>query len=182
MILYDELYYGNISGGTLDGYCAVTLELGTSREARVSTLLSTILSFNRAKIFRLVGDHKKSSSEDLFTLLSTLQENNYITLAVLDGQNKEEWMDKVTLRVVQISEAPWLMFQAAEIHFQPMLKENLEPPQLTEIHGRAVCYLDVNRELTASEVFDFLKRYPAWRLHSPPSKIFRMSLTVKEEE
>lgn len=182
MIHFDDLYYGNISGGQLDGYCGVTLELGTIREARASTLLSTVLDFGRTKIFRVLGDHKKSSSEDLFVLLSTLQENGYITIAVLNGKTKEPWMDHATLRVLYINEGPWLMFQASEIHFHPMLKENLEPPQLTEVHAKAVCYLDINRDLTASEVFDFLKRYPLWRLYSPPSKTFRMAIKPKEEE
>jgi len=53
MIHYDEIYYGNLNGGRLDGYCGVTLELGTNREASVSSILSTILSFGRTKIFRI---------------------------------------------------------------------------------------------------------------------------------
>jgi hypothetical protein len=181
MIHLDELYYGNISGGTFDGYCAVTLELGRAREASASALLSTILSFGRMKIFRVVGDSKKTPTEDLFTLLSSLKENGYVTIAVLDGKTKEPWMDQVSYRVANITEAPWLLFQVNELHFQPIAKEDLQPPCVTEIHTKAICYLDVNRELTATTVFEFLKKYPLWRLYSPASKAYRMALTLKEE-
>lgn len=182
MIRYDEIYHGNLSGGTLDGYCAITLELGTEKEANPSSLIASVLGFGRTKIFRVLGDTKHSSKEDLYSLLSTLKENGYITMVSLDGKTKEDWMDQATFRVVTISEAPWLMFAASEIHFQPMLKENLEPPQLSEIHARATCYLDVNRDLPSSEIFSFLKKYPLWRIHVPPSKTFRMPLTVKDDE
>lgn len=182
MIHFDEIFYGNLSGGLLDGYCAITLELGTSREASASSLIQTILGFGRSKIFRMLGDFKKSSREDLFTLFSTLQENGYITACVLDGKIKEDWMDRIGYKIVHITEGPWLLFKVEEIHFQPVLKENIQPPNLSEIHSQARCYLDVNRDLTAFEVFDFLKKYPMWRLFSPPSKTYRMALTLKEDE
>lgn len=182
MIHYDEIYYGNLSGGRLDGYCAITLELGSSHEASASAILSTVIGFSRTKIFRVLGDFKHANKDDLYTILSTLKENGYITIAVLDGKTKEDWMDQITLRILAINEGPWLLFSASEIHFQPLLKENLQPPTLAEIHSQALCYLDINRDLTATEVFDFLKRFPLWRIYSPPSKTYRMSITMKEEE
>ncbi len=182
MIHYDDLFYGNISGGRLDGYCAITLDLGAERSCNASTILETVLAFGRTRIFRLIGNHKASSKEDLYTLLSTLKENNYITFAVLDGKTKEEWMDELTFRVVTLTEAPWLLFAASEIHFQPIARENLQPPALTEVHSQATWYLDVNRDLNATEIFDFLKRNPLWRVFSPPSKIYRLAIPMKEEE
>jgi hypothetical protein len=182
MIHYDDLFYGNLSGGRLDGYCAITLELGTEKSTSARALLSTILSFGRTRIFRIIGKHKASTHDELYTLLSTLKENNYITFAVLDGQVKEEWMDELTFRVVTVSEAPWLMFAAAEVHFQPIAKENLQAPSLAEVHQQATWYLDVNRDLSASEIFEFLKKNPLWRIFSPPSKTYRMALPMKEED
>lgn len=182
MIHYDDLFYGNLSGGRLDGYCAITLELGSERSCSASSALSTILSFGRTRIFRIIGNSKASTKDELYTLLSTLKENNYITFAVLDGKTKEEWMDELTFRVVELSEAPWLLFAAAEVHFKPLVKENLQPPSLAEVHQQATWYLDVNRDLSASEIFDFLKKNPLWRIFSPPSKTYRMALPMKEEE
>lgn len=182
MLRYEDLYFGNMGGGPLDGYCAVILELGGSREASTSALLSSILNFGRTKVFRLVGDLKKANKEDLYTLLEGLRENNFITMAVLDGKTLEPWMEKVALKIVNISEEGWMQFAVSEIHFQPMKKENIEPPQLRDIHAQAHCYFDVSRDIPAIEVFAFLARYPLWRIYTPPSKIYRMPIAVKEED
>lgn len=182
MIHYDEIFYGNLSGGRLDGYCGITLELGTEREASAEALLATVLAFGRTKIFRVQGDFKHQNKEDLYAVLSTLKENGFITVGVLDGKTKEDWMDELVIRVVNLTNAPWLSFAAQEIHFQPKIGKDLVPPALGELHAQAMCYLDISRDLTATDVFDFLKKYPLWRLYSPPSKTYRMPITMKEEE
>jgi hypothetical protein len=182
MISYDDLFYGNLSSGQLDGYCAVTLELGKEKRTNIKPLISTILTFGRTKIFRVMGDFKHTPGEDLFTLLSILRENNYLTVAVLDGQKKEEWMEQITYRIINITEEPWLAYAAQELHYQPMKKEDLELPILQDIHLKSFCYLDVNRDLIPAVVFDFIKLFPQWRIFSLPSKNYRMTIPIKEED
>lgn len=182
MIKLEDVYYGNLSGGQLDGYCAITIEFGDKRAVSLSLLVSTILKFARTKIVRVVGDLKYTPAEELASLLSILKENGYITIAVLDGATRQEWMNYVSFKVVRVTELPWLMFACNEIHFQPLNTDIIQPPFLADIHTKAACYLDVTSKMTATSIFDFLTKYPLWRIYSPPTKTYRMPIIIKDEE
>jgi hypothetical protein len=182
MIHFDDLYFSNIGGGRLDGFCAVTLEVGAEKSEWPEVLLSSILGFGRTKLFRIYGDYKFAPVEDLYTLLACLKDNGYVTVGILDGQNRQPWMDLLSLKIVNITEQPWLGFAASEIHYQPMRHDNIETPQLQEIHTQSSLYIDASRDLTPTEIFSFLKKNPGFRIYSPPSKVYRMTVPIKEVE
>jgi hypothetical protein len=72
------------------------------------------------------------------------------------------------------------MIAGSEIHYKPLVTEEIEVPQLREIHAGAMCYLDIRRDMHPTVVFDFLKKFPLWRLFSPASKSYRMAIPLLE--
>lgn len=181
MIHIDELTYGNIGGGLFDGKLAVLLELGDTRAVDVRRLSSTILRFGRTKIVRLSGNARESTSDDLSTLVRVLRENLYIVIGVVDGSSNPPWTGDLSYKAVNITEGEWLMGAANEIHYRPIVKVNIPSPALTDIHSRSTLYIDVDRDITATEMFDFICRNPLWRVYSPPSKAYRMTIKIEEE-
>jgi hypothetical protein len=178
MISYDDVYYSNIPGGFFDGALAIFLELGDQNHCSLEELTNSILKFNKTLLLRILGNDKATTQEDLTSFIQTMKENGYSIQGTFHGSDRPPWLDLVSYRIVTITEEPWLSYSANEIHYQPRLKVDIKPPLLQQVHRGSILYIDSHREIAPRELFDFIMRFPTFRVFSSPSKVYRMPVEI----
>ena len=177
----DGIWFGNISGGRLDGLAAITIEFGLHRDIRVEDLLATINGFGRTYFLRFAGDLHHQPVEDMTTLTAVLREQGKVLSSETKGTERYPWMDSIPYRVAILAERSWLMYRAEEIRFTVTEKPAL--PELADIHSQSYLYAVPGRDTAQSVVLDVLREHPFVRLYSPRfTTHYRYPISLVTEE
>lgn len=179
MLHVDELHFSTVRGGMADGFPVVHVELGKDRAVGVGTLVKSITSFAKSVLVKICGDIHNNGNDELYALVSTLQEQGYGVIAEVRGNEKRPWADKVLYKIALIDEEPWLMFACNEIRYSPSHGGEIPYPNLLGIHINAYCYLIPHRDCAGGDIFDFLRSHPGFRVLS--GKTYRQSIPLAED-
>jgi len=184
MLHVSDISYGPVNGGLFDGQGAVHIEFGDGFDLSVIGVLSSLEAFIRehgmkSVHVRLFGDLYHQGSDELEALLSTLNERGYMTSALVDGKIRLPWLEKISYRVVCITESPWTGYAAAELRYVPgpePKRPAVLPPNCSFL------YITQGENTAPQDMLRFLLKNPDFRIFSRPVRQYRTKVPMVMEE